>query len=431
MSRTDLFATEQKKREEQKNNQNFTPPDYEDIDYASLEVDKVKVFRFVGRPFTVRDSATDPKLVMTSRMVDDKGKLFTCRWSEDRNWLLWKIYNDVLKYTWDKNAINPSTGKPGVKVYVNAIKYPTLFQRVRYNGKDNPNPLERGWNPTTSVMMNCIDREDYAWHAEHKSFKLIAKKANGVEDSAGNTTTYYEPGIGPTVYDSIIKAVVEEKGDWEDFDIAIKKLDKDPWYSVYSFFDARKIENELVCDMNGDPLTEEERSWKKFDIDKLTQVTSYRKIKNRLGDFIKQVDGDLKTNYYEQLEKLAAVEQEAWDAKNAEEQNEASKELEDKASTQEEKPVARTATRTRTAATTGSVWDKMRQAGWKAIDKLQAELGDQVKDVTIGATNEDTFIKIEVDGEVVSKDAMLPCPDCQTPGPDFIMFCPKCGCEFK
>jgi hypothetical protein len=130
MGRVDLFAEEQKKREEQKNNQNFTPPDYEDIDYAALEQEKIKVFRFVGRPFTVRESPTDPKMVLTSRIVDDKGKLFTCRWSEDKNWILWKIFNDVLKYTWDKNALNPATGKAGVKVYTNAIKFPNLFNRV-------------------------------------------------------------------------------------------------------------------------------------------------------------------------------------------------------------------------------------------------------------------------------------------------------------
>ena len=427
MSRADVFAEEQKKREEQKNNQGYTPPDYEDIDYVALETDKVKVFRFIGNPFSVRQENSDPKLVLTSRIIDDKGKLFTCRWSEDKNWILWKIYNDVLKFTWDKNAINPETGKPGVKVFTNAIKFPTLFQRVRYNGKENPNSMEKGWYPTRSVMMNCICRDDYAWHAENKSYKLIAKKANEVENDKGEKVTYYEPGIGTSTYDAIIKAVVEEHGAWEDFDIAIRKEDADPWYSVYSFFDARKIAKDLTCEMNGDALTEEELTWKKFDIDKLTQVTGYRKIKNRLGDFIKQVDGDLKTNYFAQLEKLAADEQAEWDEKNKGEQDTA---MVDQAKPEEKKEDKAPQTRTR-QATTNDVWSKMKNAGWKAVDKFKEELGDSVKDVEFGKTNQDIYMKIEVNGDILPKDALLECPDCHTSGPDSVNFCPVCGCEFK
>jgi hypothetical protein len=35
-------------------------------------------------------------------------------------------------------------------------------------------------------------------------------------------------------------------------------------------------------------LTEEERSWERYDFDKLFPVTSYSKIKNRLALFVKQ-----------------------------------------------------------------------------------------------------------------------------------------------
>jgi len=425
-TRAELFAEEQKRLEEQKNNRGFTPPEYDDIDYVALETDKVKVFRFIGNPFTVRQEPTDPKLVLSSRIIDDKKKLFACKWSEDKNWILWKIYNDVMKYTWDKNAIDPSTGKPGVKVYTLAAKYPNIFKRIRWNGKDNPNAMEKGWYPSRSIMMNCICRDEYAWHSENKSFKLIAKKSNTVTGDDGKDTTYYEQGIGTSTYDGILKAVVEEHGAWEDFDIAIRKEDKDPWYSVYSFFDARKVEKELSCEMNGDPLTEEELGWKKFDIDKLTQVTSYRKIQNRLGEFIKEVDGCLKTKYSEELEVLVAEEKAKWDATKADETVEETKPEEKK----EEKPV----TRTRQVAekkVEGDIWSQAKANGWKLVDELKSELGDSVKNIIFNDDPKKVKFEIVENGETLPSDSYLECPDCHVFGPTTIDFCPACGCKFS
>jgi len=80
--------------------------------------------------------------------------------------------------------------------------------------------------------------------------------------------------------------------------------------------DERKIAKQLSCAMNSDPMTDEEKSWAKVDIDKITQVTSYRKIKNRLGAFIKSVDGALGTSFTEKLEKLVEQEKAEWDAKS-------------------------------------------------------------------------------------------------------------------
>lgn len=435
-SRAEMFENEKKRRDEENSNRGgFTPPDYENVDYTALENNVVKVFRFVGNPVGVRDENWHPKKVLTSRIIDDKGKLFTCRWSEDKNWLLWKIFNEVMKYKWDKDAINTSTGKPGVRVYTNAIKYPEIFNRIRYNGKENPNAMERGWNPSASIMMNCICRDEYDWHKENKSFKLIAKKANEVEDSEGKKTTYYEPGIGVTTYDLLVKAVLEEHGDWQDFDIAIRKEDDDPWYSVYSFFDSRKIEKDLHCEMNGDPLTEEELTWKKFDIDKLTQVTSYRKIKNRLGDFIKNVDVAFKTHYFEELSKLADAEQAEWDAKEAQKEQDQIDEApkQEPVKKEEAKPEVRTETRSRSRAPAGNldIWDKMRNAGWKGVDDLKAEYGTSIKDVVIGATFKESSLVVEIDGEVVPKEQQLDCCDCGMFTPDFFKKCPACGCEFK
>ena len=431
MGRAELFEQEKKQREDEeaKRKSGGFSVEYEDIDYTSLETDKVKVFRFVGNPFTVRQENWDPKMVLSSRIVDDKKGLFTVKWSEDKNWILWKIYNDVMKYTWDKNAIDPSTGKPGVKVYNLALKYPNVFNRIRWNGKENPNAMERGWTPSRSVMMNCICRDEYEWHKENKSFKLIAKKSNTVEKD-GKDITYYEGGIGTTVYDGIIKAVVEEHGAWEDFDIAIRKEDKDPWYSVYSFFDARKIQKELNCEMNGDPLTEEELSWKKFDIDKITQVTSYRKILNRLGDFVKEVDGCLKTHYFDELTTLADEEKAKWDVEKQEEKEEAVEEVTKPVEKKEEKLVTRTRQVSEKKAD-GDFWTQAKASGWKLIDDFKSELGDSVKNIIFNDDPKKVKFEIIVDGEKLPDDNYLECPDCHVFGPDVVDYCPVCGCKFS
>lgn len=405
---------------------NYTAPDYEDVFYAPLETNKLKVFRFIGLPHTIRQESTDPKLVLTSWITDDKKKPFICKWSEDKDWILWKVYNDVMRYQWDKDAINPATGKPGIKVFTNALKYPTLFKRVRYNGKENPSPFEKGWNPSKSVVMNCISRDDYAWHVENKSYKLIAKKQNTTEDDKGIKTTYSESGIGVTAYDAILKSAVEEHGAWDDFDIAVRKLDADPWYEVYSFFDARKIQKDLACEMSGEALTEEELSWKKFDIDKLNKVSSYRKIQSRLGDFIKEVDGCLKTHYTEELEKLVAEEKAVWDAAKKEEADEANSEIakpEVKAETKAEEPK----TRTRAPAETSKLdmWETARAAGWKGVDELKEKYSEMVFSISA-----DTIVYKDDEGNAVPRTQTIPCPDCGLDTYELIDMCPRCLARF-
>ena len=404
---------------------NFTPPDYEDVFYAPLETDKVKVFRFVGMPYTIRSEPTDPKLVLSSWITDDKKKPFICKWSEDKDWIMWRIFNDVLKYTWDKDAINPSTGKPGIKVYTNAIKFPSLFNRVRYNGKDKPSPYEKGWQPSKAVVYNALSRDDYDWHIENKSFKLIAKKVNETEDDKGVKKVYGEPGVGVTAYDMILKAAVEEHGAWDDFDIAVRKLDDDPWYEVYSFFDSRKIEKELGCTMNGDPLTAEELSWKMFDLDKLNKISSYRKIMSRLGEFIKEVDGCLKTKYFEELEKLAADEKAKYDAEKTTEQDEATEEV--AKSKAEEKKAEAPKARTRTPASTGDMWETAKAEGWKAIDELKEKHSEFVFTIANGK-----IVYKDDEGNAVPKNQTIPCSEhnCDCDTYELIDFCPKCGTRF-
>lgn len=418
--------------------------DYDEIPYAALEVDVPRVLRFVGDPLEVRSKGTDPKEIFSSKILDDKGSLATFRWSKNKNWILWKIYNKVMEYTWDKEAPNPNgRSKKGAKVYKNDILHPELFKRVRWNDKEN-NPFEGGWYPTKSILMNCIDREDYAWHKANKSYKIVAKKKSSKKDDS--SILFHEPGIPGACYTELLNTVVEERGDWQDFDVAIKKLEAKPWYKVYSASDSRKIENYLQQNnlvMSSSSLSEEELSWKLWDFDNhpAFQVSSYNKIMNKLGDFIKRVDVAFNTHFYEELVVLAEQEKKEWAEKRESEKENSSEELEQE--TVAEEPVAEKATEKparkirepaqKAASDTEDRFAKAKQAGWKGLDSMPENEKSLIKSISLGSTPEDDVVVYVDDAgiELAEDDATIaPCYECGLPVPESINNCLRCGSLF-
>lgn len=439
MDRAEMFKKAKEAADaeaENRKNGNFTPHEYEKIPFEGLETNKLKVFRFVGNPYTVREENWHPKMVLSSKIVGDNKKQFVCRWSEDRDWFLWRVYNKITAYDWDENFVNPD-GSKGRKVYKLAKTNPEILDRVLHNNKkayvmpDGRKIEDSGWKPNRSVYMNCICKDDYDWHKENKSYKLIAKKIGTSEDAEGNVSEFPEPGIPVSCYEYIIKAVVEENGAWEDFDIAIKKEEKEPWYSAYSFMDERKIKDQLSVAMNGDPMTEEELSWDKIDIDKITQVTSYRKIHNRLGKFIKHVDEILNTDFTSELEELVAEEKAKWKEDHKDSSDENEKTEEPKA--EEKKTRLRKPAESNESSSSENVYDKMRKLGWVKADQLEKDMKDMGVELTVdfGESEKTTKLHFVCDGEEISQDDLIPCCDCYLPGPEIIDYCPACGAVFK
>lgn len=441
MDRAEMFRKAKEAADAEAENRgsgNFTPREYEKIPFEGLETNKLKVFRFIGNPYIVRDENWHPKMVLSSKIVGDNKKQFICRWPEDRDWFLWKVYNKITAYDWDENFVNPD-GKKGRKVYKLSKTNPEILDRVLHNGREpflyqGKKIEDSGWKPSRSVYMNCICKDDYDWHKENKSYKLIAKKIGTSEDSEGKVSEFPEPGVPVSCYEYILKAVVEENGAWEDFDIAIKKEEKDPWYSAYSFMDERKIKDQLSVAMNGDPMTEEELSWDKIDIDKITQISSYRKIHNRLGKFIKHVDEVLNTDFTSELEKLVAEEKAKWKENHKDDAADSDDDV--KTETEEPKTEERK-TRSRKPAenkeNSENVFDKMRELGWVKVDQFEKDMKEMGASVTVdfGESEKTTKLHITQDGEEIPQDSLIPCCDCDLPGPEIIDYCPACGAVFK
>lgn len=294
------FEEAKKRRKEQKEKEASYEGggSFEEVVYTAMSPNKDKVIRIIGDPLLVREKGTDPKLSFISMILGDNGKKFRCIWpnkSEDSSWILWKIYDKVMSYDWDRSN--------NVKRFHFVDSHPETFRRVAKNNTENQ--YEQGWRPSKVVHMNVIDRHDMEWHRENSHLKVLSKKGS----EYGDGRIWFEPGVPEFLYSKIWDDVVEYNGDWNNYDVVVRKLTEQPWYSAFHAIDDRKkIQSDVIDLIEDRDLTEEELSWEGYDFDTIFPVTSYSKIKNRLGKFIKKVDLDFDTRYYEELEDLVAIE---------------------------------------------------------------------------------------------------------------------------
>jgi len=310
-SREELFgiakdARKKNKLEAEEKKANGYGGEYEALTYTALSLNKGKVFRLLGNPTLSRTLPTDPKESYISMIKGDNGKKFKCIWparAENKNWPLWKIYDLIMAYSFsaEKDAKGNS-----IKIYNNFKTHPETFNRVAKNDSDNK--WEPGWRPKCFVNGNILDRHDKAWHLENKHSKLLSKKASEM----GNTGKFwFDPGIPMSAYNTIWDTVVEYYGDWEEYDVVLTKIQETPWYRAFNgeeeFIKLGKEAKEAVV---VGPITEEEKAYELYDLDKIFKVTSYTKIKSHLGEFIKKVDLDFKQNFSEELDKLVEIEKE-------------------------------------------------------------------------------------------------------------------------
>jgi hypothetical protein len=287
---------------------NFGGSGFPDIPYAPLFTDKQQAFRFAGLPYLVREKSTDSKRVHIAMILGDDDKKFRCIGPdpvEQKNWILYRVMNKILARHWDKNIPN-ANGQLGAYVYDYAAVHPELYNRVAKNNNVENN-IERGWRFTPSILFNVIDRADYAWHQEHKKYKVLSKKASEWQDKV-----FFESGVPDTVFQLIMDDIVAIDGNtnWEDYDIVIRKITDKPWYKVYhGIDDVKRLDPDVKKLIVSTGISAEERSWELNDFDKLFPVTPYGRIKSKLGLFFQKADRVFKTRYYDELVELAAKEE--------------------------------------------------------------------------------------------------------------------------
>ena len=302
MTREEMFAKAKQARAEEKNQSNNRNGggNYEDITYTSLEVDLGKVVRLLGAPIGgTRLSPFDPKVVNISTVKGDNGTKFRCIWplkEEQPDWILWRIYDLVMAYKWD--SVNNRRN------YLHSETHNKLFKRVSKNDSDNA--LETGFYPSKTVLWNVLDRHDMEWHRENKHTKILSKKSSMSKDG----TVWYDSGVPLYLYDIVFDELVEYYSDWELYDVILFKTKNKPYYKALhgTFAEPAKVPANLRSLVVDGALTEEEKSWERYNLDKSFPITSYAKLKNRLALFIKQVDAEFGTSFYDELEELVKKE---------------------------------------------------------------------------------------------------------------------------
>ena len=281
---------------------------FQEIPYSALDASEQQVFRFVGLPYMVREKSTDSKRIHIAMILGDNDKKFRCIGpdpKEQKDWILYRVMNKVLSRRWDKN-LPSSTGQLGAYVYDYATLHPDLFNRVAKNNNAE-NTLERGWRFDPYILFNVIDRANYGWHKENKKLRVLSKKASEWKDAV-----FFEPGVPDALFNAIMDDIVALDGNtnWEDYDIAIKKMTESPWYKVFhGTDDAKKIDEKIKPLIVSTGLTEEEAGWERHDFDKLFSVTRYSRIKSNLGLFFQKVDKVFGTKYYDELVALVDKEE--------------------------------------------------------------------------------------------------------------------------
>ena len=444
------FAAFAKRAEEEAAQQNksgssFTPKDYDKIEWVGLE-EKAKIIRIVGgAPSSMRPGShvnpTDAHEIFVSTILDDNGKRMKLKLplhADDisHEHIMWRIINKVNEVKWVKGADGKST-----KVNVNK-QYP-WFEKVNKGGfapTDKSYQYSKGWKGQQVVIMNVIDREDN-WCAENKHTKLLSKKLSG------DNGEFAEIGVPSFGFCSALSNIVKSYGSWERYDVQVRRTgQKTTPIDVKQATLYKK--NGLVQELDEDKLqyvslnetlTPEELEYERYDISKFFAPTTYQKILSKLGNTIKSIDVDLRTNFYEELQALAEKEKKEFEevyGSNAPAPEAAPAQTATVAQPTQTAPVAEAAparTAVREAVSTpasGLTPDKIALLkGWNLLtDEEKAVIVDVIKnpDGTLAD------IVYNTDHPVLSCPSVFPdgSHGCGINAPDFFHACPHCGKTF-
>lgn len=451
----DEFAAFAKRAEEEAKNANnnggsYSPREYDPIKWVGLE-EKAKIVRIVGgAPASMKPGAhinpTDAHEIFVSSILDDNGKKMKLKLplhSDDisHEHIMWRIINKVNEVEWVKGADGKSTKRFKNESY-------SWFEKVNKGGfapTDKQYQFAKGWKGQQVIIMNVIDREDN-WCTENKHTKLLSKKVTYGDEGQ----EFAEVGIPSFGFCTELSKIVASYGSWERYDVQIRRTGQKNLpieVKQATLFKKNNILQELDKDKVpyvslNETLTPEELSYERYDIAKFFAPTSYQKLLSKLGNTIKGIDSDLRTNFYNELQSLAEKEKKEFEEIYANEIAKPTQSTPAPTTPVQEtfvasEPVAQPATRSvvREAVTpapsTSLTSDKI--ALLKGWDKLTAQEKDAIVDVV---KNPDGTL-----ADIIYKDGLtlLSCPEtypdgskgCGINAPDFFKTCPSCGKSFE
>ena len=321
MSEFDLDALFESYAEEQEkeaklskgNGANFQKT-YENIAWTGLDTNEPKIIRVVGGPPDSEVNNYTAKTCTIAWVTGDDGKRFKLirpSFSEDPDYIINRIISKVNGVKWVNNT----------KTYPVRDSHPEIYNKIEKNGLqegDKRYIFDKGWRGKEVLIMNVIDRSQMDWHRANKHTMLLAKS---VTESDGNE--FVDEGVSSFCLKPKFTHLFRSYGSWEKYDIAITKtsLKDNPYNVVNASNSPREVSKAYQSYIVTDEfLSDEEKSWEKYDISKFYKPTSVIKIYNRLKETIKKIDYALGTDFLKDLEKEVEAERRRLESEKIEEE---------------------------------------------------------------------------------------------------------------
>jgi hypothetical protein len=374
---------------------------------------KMTILRALGGTPNMNKTPFNARTVRISQIVcDDKKtrRFILPAYEDNKGFFLWRLINKVLEVTWDKDK---------KKVYVNETAHPAVFQMIENNSFPVGSMQQKttyGWSGRDMFLLNCIDRSQMAWHKENKHSMLLSKEVRKWTAPDGKALEFPEQGVPSYGFVQVIAAeLFAFYGNWNNYDIGIERTGQMnvPYRIINCEKNSEKITpNEKKLVVSG-PLTDEEKSWELYDLNKLFNVSSYTKYWNHLRNNIQSVDVAFGTHFHSELKSLMEDEKKRRAEEKAAGKVEESEE--DEAPSKENPLPAPIELRSAPV---------QNQPQTHCVEDLPPAERARV----------DTFGFDEKTGKFVitfkGNESLVGCLVCQTPSPKSFTKCPKCGTSF-
>jgi hypothetical protein len=418
----------------------YKPREFEEVAFCGLETGVNKIYRIIGAPpgsetMGYQRKNYDPRHINIADVKDDEGKRFNIRLPlrEDtpaHNHIMHRLYDKVAETAW----INKK------KVFINEAKFPDLWKMLtKGNFKEEDGKsfsIAAGFKSTTFTMLNVIDRED-DWCEKNNHTKILCNNLTvSTNPKTGEPTVWANPGIKSYSLDRRLADLIGKYGNFETYDVSVKKTgDKDNPLELRnaSLYKSKDMMEELKNADGSLPdeikivvgaLTASEKAYKRYDLDKLYQATSYTKLLKRIPALFKLTDAYLGTKFYEELEALSEKEKEEWKRIYGDESAGAETEQIKAETAAINEAVAETPKRRPAVGPVENLSDAKIALlkGWAKLSDHQRSL---IKDIKANGNVVEDIVWEECD----ETKNLFAC-DCQVAAPESYDICPACGASF-
>jgi len=426
------MADKAEQAESDKANKKSYTPNYENVKYVGLVKKDMRIIRFLGEhPNLMLDDKIDPdmtpydaRVVRVAKVIDDKGKTIKLVIpTDDHSHIVWKIVDTVNYIKWVKDE---TTGK-SAKTFPVQEKHPDIFNLINFNGLQESDVKRKfglegkGWAGRDYFIANCIERSMYDWHRENKHSAILSKNVNVKKYDDGKVVEFADDGVPAYgVTDFLALRLFRHYGCWEKYDIGWERTgNKSAPYSIINastHIEEVPVKKQSLVSKDAS-LTDEEKSWARYDLNKIYKLSSYNKILNKLKITIAMIDSKLGTKFLDELTALAAKEMAEWKANESTESTDADTD-EDVPSESEEEEVE-----VRQVAPPAQPSRPATAQLPPAFDQLSAKEQGLVESATeVGDGKWE--IKYRTD------EKLAKCPECSNKAPKSFGTCPVCGMKY-